>query len=457
MQTLVIPSEIVIDFYEHRSVAYTALGFDVKSSLILCAARERSFMTFAPKCGSNTYEISGVPYRCTIPRKDMVDLLLAQNGDLRIAQADFQEAIYDYGEAVSNYDQFHAPPKIEYDSWRILKWIADYPNSRVIHLVHFVLMDEANKYCYAIFGKDIPDYQFVIISSQLRDDFRSIIEQYKKDGVEPNDSIEDDFPMTTNLADMASACVISGIPNTVSTSSTNGIIPNNLTTTGIIGTYHGVSIPLAEIETKTEQTKEKENDTMNIPSMKFDFGPMSSNDTQMSPYGLAIKYKDAWYAYNAATSQTIDVTGMTFDFEGMIYKTPVALSAVQEGDLIIHQGRPVYVIQVNNMASIEVVDLAASEQKTVIPVSNMFGFNFVTKVAPLFNFGTVTPSADNPFGNIVPMMLMSSLFGDKNDSNKSKDNDMFKMMAMMSLMGGNNPFGQMFNFGAPAAGSSKEQ
>ena len=202
-------------------------------------------------------------------------------------------------------------------------------------------------------------------------------------------------------------------------------------------------------------SKEKENNIMNIPSMKFDFGPMSSNDTQMSPYGLAIKYKDAWYAYNAATSQTVDVTGMTFDFEGMIYKTPVAISAVQEGDLIIHQGRPVYVIQVNSMNSIEVVDLAASEQKTVIPVSNMFGFNFITKVAPLFNFGAIAPSADNPFGNIVPMLLMSSLFGDKNDSNKSKENDIFKMMAMMSMMGKNNPFGQMFNFGVPAAASPK--
>ena len=203
--------------------------------------------------------------------------------------------------------------------------------------------------------------------------------------------------------------------------------------------------------TSIYQDKEKENDnSMNIPAMKFDFGPANADAVAMSPYGLAIRCGDSWYAYNAKDSQTIDVTGMTFSFKNAIYKMPVAVNQVKEGDLIIHQKKAMYVVQVNDKTSIEVIDLAASEQKTVIPVSNMFGFNYVTKVAPLFNLGTITPSAENPFGNILPMMMMSSMFED-DKSNKSEGNDFMQMMLMMSLMNGTNPFSAMFAGAGPQA------
>lgn len=202
--------------------------------------------------------------------------------------------------------------------------------------------------------------------------------------------------------------------------------------------------------TSTYQDKEKENDTMNIPTMKFDFGPADSEVVAMSPYGLAIRCGDNWYAYNASESQTIDVTGITFSFKNAIYKMPVAVNQIKKGDLIVHRKKAMYVVQVNDKTSIEVIDLAASEQKTVIPVSNMFGFNYVTKVAPLFNLGNITPSAENPFGNILPMMMMSSMFED-NKSNKSEGNDFMQMMLMMSLMNGTNPFNAMFAGAGPQA------
>ena len=202
--------------------------------------------------------------------------------------------------------------------------------------------------------------------------------------------------------------------------------------------------------TSTYQDKEKENDTMNIPTMKFDFGPANPEAIAMSPYGLAVRCGDSWYAFNANEGQTIDVTGMTFSFKNAIYKMPVAVNQVKEGDLIIHQKKAMYVVQVNDKTSIEVIDLAASEQKTVIPVSNMFGFNYVTKVAPLFNLGNVTPSAENPFGNILPMMMMSSMFED-DKNNKSEGNDFMQMMLMMSLMNGTNPFNAMFAGAGPQA------
>lgn len=235
---------------------------------------------------------------------------------------------------------------------------------------------------------------------------------------------------------------------------TNGTVKLDPTTGSLYYVCDGQlnEIASAGIYFSTPETnnKEKENDTMNIPTMKFDFGPANPEAVSMSPYGLAVRCGDSWYAYNASEGQTIDVTGLTFSFKNAIYKMPVAVNQVKEGDLIVHQKKAMYVVQVNDKTSIEVVDLAASEQKTVIPVSNMFGFNYVTKVAPLFNLGNITPSAENPFGNILPMMMMSSMFEDDKNT-KSEGNDFMQMMLMMSLMNGTNPFSAMFAGAGPQA------
>lgn len=44
----------------------------------------------------------------------------------------------------------------------------------------------------------------------------------------------------------------------------------------------------------------------------------------------------------------------------------------------------------------------------------------------------------NPFGNLMPFMMMSSVMGD------DSDNDFSKMMMMSMMMGGSNPFTAMF-------------
>ena len=210
-------------------------------------------------------------------------------------------------------------------------------------------------------------------------------------------------------------------------------------------------------------SKEKENDTMmKLPTTNFDFGPVTNGRVALSPYGLAIMQGDHWYAFNAATRQTIDVTGFTFDMKGMIYKMPVAANAVAPGDMILHNGNPMYVVATGG-TKLTAVDLVQSEEKTVIPVTNIFNFNFVTKVVSLVNLGFMQPTADQPFGNLMPMMMLSSLLGEDNKGNVfGGDNDLVKLMMVSSMMGNNsqNPFGQLFSFGvnpAPAGGDPNEQ
>ena len=205
-------------------------------------------------------------------------------------------------------------------------------------------------------------------------------------------------------------------------------------------TYGFVSI-MKERLTKamyTDSNSATTNPKPNKPSfnMNIDFGPCG-DEVAFSPYGLAIRNsKGEYFTYNPTSKQTIDVTGFTFTFQNMVYRMPVAASAVKEGDMIIHKHHPMFVSSISE-GNIEVIDILESEVKTVIPTSNPFGFNFITKIMPIVNFGNTAPSPDQPFGNLMPMMMASMVFGD-NDGNNG--NDMGKMFMLSAMMGNSNPF-----------------
>ncbi len=219
-------------------------------------------------------------------------------------------------------------------------------------------------------------------------------------------------------------------------------------------------------DAETQIKIEKENKTMNASmtnsisgaktnSMNdmlptFDFGPVTSDAVRVSPYGMAVKNRDGgWVSYNAADGSVINVSGFTFDLGQMLFKVPVALNQIQKGDMVIHNRVPMYVTDVAaGGKQVSVVDIREGEIKTVMPPTNMFGFNFVTKVVSLINFQTNTPDPNNPFGNIMPFIFMSSMFNGESGDGLG---DMFKgdfgklMMYSMVFGGGQNPFGSIFN------------
>lgn len=227
------------------------------------------------------------------------------------------------------------------------------------------------------------------------------------------------------------------------------------------------------LESKINSNERKEPNTMNMFSaLNLDFGPVASNIIRISPFGLAIKTANReWHTYDAANQKIVDVSDFSFSLGDtpILYKMPVAPAAVAIGDLILHNGVPVYVIDFENAANkaagIVVIDTDSNERKTILPVCNVFNFNFITKVVSLFNFGTGanslfgTPSADQPFGNILPMMMMSEMFG--KDSKSGDKTDIFTMMMMSQMFaGGANPFANMFSGliapSAPAAGGPQD-
>ena len=93
-----------------------------------------------------------------------------------------------------------------------------------------------------------------------------------------------------------------------------------------------------------------------------------------------------------------------------MFKMPVAIKDIKIGDVIIHNRKPMFVTSVKD--GLKVVDVHAGEAKEIMLTKSMFGFVFATKVVSMFDFGAVNASADSPFGNMLPFLLMSE--GEKN-------------------------------------------
>ena len=178
---------------------------------------------------------------------------------------------------------------------------------------------------------------------------------------------------------------------------------------------------------KAEMNVKKENDTM-MKGINFDFGPCG-NTVRLSMYGMAIQnISGEWVSYNPDSREIINVDVFNMADGGKyMYKMPVAIADVKEGDIVIHNRVPMFVTAINENGTFEVTDVRAGETKNIIPTRNMFGFNFMTKVVSLFGAFTDAPTADQPFGNMLPFLMMG----------ENKDIDPMMMFFMMG-QGGTN-------------------
>lgn len=167
-----------------------------------------------------------------------------------------------------------------------------------------------------------------------------------------------------------------------------------------------------------------------MKAFNFDFGPCTTDNIRMSMYGLAVKNANGtWVSYNPESKEIIDVDIFNFDGGKFLYKMPVAIKDIAPGMVIVHNRKAMFVIEVGD-SGITVVDPQAGEEKKILPTKNCFNFNFYTRVVSLFDSFMKspenTPSAENPFGNMLPFFMMSE---------NSGEFDMNTML-MLSMMGG---------------------
>jgi hypothetical protein len=192
-----------------------------------------------------------------------------------------------------------------------------------------------------------------------------------------------------------------------------------------------------------ENKEEKGDDEMK--GFNLEFGNCEKKAIKMSPYGIAVKNGDqSWVAYDKNTGDIIDVDIFNFDCGRYLYRVPVAITDIAAGDVIIHNRYAMFVTEVLEN-SLKVIDPAAGENKEIILTKNMFGFNFATKIISLFdNFGGIAADKDNPFGNMLPFLMMGESDDQKFDPmmmcllmNKGTL-DMNNPLMLMALCGNDN-------------------
>lgn len=194
-----------------------------------------------------------------------------------------------------------------------------------------------------------------------------------------------------------------------------------------------MSVPRSrkEYETITEQLYQEQKEREKNMEMKkmfgnLEFGPV--NNYHLSHLGIALQNAAGEIvSYDKQKNEIVNVDLIDFDAKGMIYAMPCAIKDVHVGDVIRHtNGNAVFVVSTDG--GIHVVDVAAGEKKEILPTKSMFGFNFVTKIVTLIDFSGLSASEDQPFGNLLPLMLL----GDRKGGSGMKD-----MLPLMLLMGGN--------------------
>lgn len=153
----------------------------------------------------------------------------------------------------------------------------------------------------------------------------------------------------------------------------------------------------------------------------FNFGPCGDR-AKISYLGVAVKNAaKEWVSYDKANNEIVNVDLISFGNGDYVYMMPVALKDIETGDAIIHNGHVMFVKSVKQ-DYIQAIDVTAGEIKRIMPTKNMFGFDFITKIVSLIDMGGISASEDNPFGNMLPFLLLG----------ENKSNDVLPLVMMMN-------------------------
>lgn len=186
---------------------------------------------------------------------------------------------------------------------------------------------------------------------------------------------------------------------------------------------------LQSLRTELENMKKKEEEKgMKFNSITKDFRFGKVNDVRMSIYGPAFNTSgggNEWLAYDKTNEDWVDVSPFNFDIKfPVFYMMPVAKDKVATGDFIMHCGSWVRIVDFDDALRPIAEDPWKKEIITIMPTKNMFGFDFYTKLVNVFGDFAGQASKDNPFGNMLPFMMMS-------EGGKMED-----MLPMLMMMGG---------------------
>ena len=177
------------------------------------------------------------------------------------------------------------------------------------------------------------------------------------------------------------------------------------------------------------------------------FGKVQPGMCRLTMNGnLAIKCSNGYRTYNVKQQRLTNVTNFCFDMGSELFFV-IPTMKVSEGDIILVEGKPKYVIAISK-AYIEVVDYETSEIKKIVPERHVFmGSSYCYgKIVSMFgsNF-----KGGRGLKKIMKMMMMSQIFGGQNGGSSDFGmGNIGQMMMMSSLFGGNSDmdfFNDMFD------------
>lgn len=166
----------------------------------------------------------------------------------------------------------------------------------------------------------------------------------------------------------------------------------------------------------TKENKTEMATTTPTNMFNFDFGPVNGTGIRMSMYGYAIPNEAGKYvSYDAEHDRMMDVQILNFNCDGIFYKVPKALNKVVEGDVVFHNGTPVFVEDVDDNR-LTVIDPKTGTEKVIMPACSPFGFDYVSTLVSLMDgfCGDCEPDEDNPFGNMLPFLFLGNSNGSNN-------------------------------------------
>lgn len=177
------------------------------------------------------------------------------------------------------------------------------------------------------------------------------------------------------------------------------------------------------------------------------FGKVQPGMCRLTMNGnIAIKCSNGYRTYNDKQQRLTNVTNFCFDMGSELFFV-IPTMKVSEGDIILVEGKPKYVIAISK-AYIEVVDYETSEIKKIVPERHVF-------MGSSYCYGKIVSMFGNNFKGgrglkkIMKMMMLSQIFGGQNGGSSDFGmGNIGQMMMMSSLFGGNSDmdfFNDMFD------------
>ena len=327
--------------------------------------------------------------------------------------------------------------RIPYDHWKVLK-------------ENILPIDKISVEFWISLDKD----PIIVKICKIKNKNLTVLEKYSSDDGSlgqflyeryfPKEEVfmpSNDTTTAINSSNLSSGSIQSNYGSLTYSDRTDGNVSNSINGYSNISlSYDGYAMQskISELEkdvsqlkktVNTETTQKGKEDKMT--GLNFDFGPCTGDNIRMSMYGLAVKNASGtWVSYNKDSRQIIDVDILNFDGSRFMFKMPVAIKDIQIGDIVVHNRIPMFITEIDDCGKLFAVDVRAGEEKCIIPTRNMFGFDFVTKIVSLFDAIGGAPSPDQPFGNMLPFLMLNS------EDGKSMDSDTMLMFMMMQNQSG---------------------